>query len=43
MEEEKKYYIKPEAILIVFDNDDIISISEFSTNGFLLDGETEKW
>ena len=43
MNDNNKHFIRPEAVLIVFDNDDIISISEFSTNGFLLDGETEKW
>ena len=43
MEEKKKVFIRPEFVLIVFDNKDIITISEYDTEDFLLDGERERW
>ena len=41
--DDNKHFIKPEAVLIVFNNDDIISISECNTEDFLLDGDRERW
>ena len=38
-----KCFVKPEAIFIVFNNEDIITISESTTNGFLNDGDRERW
>ena len=38
-----KAFIVPEALLIAFDNKDIITISEYDTEDFLLDGERERW
>lgn len=43
MNDDNKRFIKPEALLIVFSNDDIISISEYSTEDFLFDGDRERW
>ena len=38
-----KRFIKPEAIFIVFNDEDIITISEGTTEGFLNDGDRERW
>ena len=43
MEVEKKRFIRPEAILITFGDEDIITISEYNTEDFLLDGDRERW
>ena len=43
MDNKDKRFIKPEAIFIVFYNEDIITISEGTTNGFLNDGDRERW
>ena len=43
MNNKQKRFIKPEAIFIVFDNEDIITISEGATTGFLNDGDRERW
>ena len=43
MKNKEQCFIKPEAILIVFNNEDIITISEGTTNGFLNDGDRERW
>ena len=43
MNKRKKHFIKPEAIFIVFNNEDIITISEGTTDGFLNDGDRERW
>ena len=43
MDNKDKCFIKPEVIFIVFDNEDIITISEGTTTGFLNDGDRERW
>lgn len=43
MDNKDKWFIKPEAILIVFNDEDIITISEGTTDGFLNDGDRERW
>ena len=43
MDNKDKCFIKPEVIFIIFDNEDIITISEGTTNGFLNDGDRERW
>ena len=43
MDNKDKCFIKPEAIFIVFNNEDIITISEGTTDGFLNDGDRERW
>ena len=43
MDNKQKLFIKPEAILIVFNDEDIITISEGTTTGFLNDGDRERW
>ena len=43
MEVEKKCFIRPEANLITFGDEDIITISEYDTEDFLLDGDRERW
>ena len=42
----KEIFIIPEALLIAFNSDDIIALSEYSTDetdGFFKDGDIEKW
>lgn len=43
MDNKYKCFIRPEAIFIVFNNEDIITISEYDTTGFLNDGDRERW
>lgn len=43
MDNNTKNFIKPEAVFIDFLNEDIITISEYETNGFLNDGDRERW
>ena len=43
MDNKNECFIKPEAIFVVFNNEDIITISEGTTNGFLNDGDRERW
>ena len=43
MKNKDKCFIQPEAILIVFNNEDIITISEGTTTGFINDGDRERW
>ena len=43
MDDKKKEFIKPEAVVVDFAIDDIITLSSYETLGFDLDGEREIW
>ena len=43
MDDKKKVFVIPEAEVIYFANDDVITLSEHATEGFLHDGEQERW
>ena len=43
MDDKRKKYLKPDAEVVDFTTDDIITISEYTTEGFLEDGDKEKW
>lgn len=43
MDDKKKTFVKPNAEVVDFADDDIITLSSYDTLGFNEDGETEEW
>ena len=43
MDDKKKKFVVPDAEVVDFATEDIVTISTFATNGFLYDGDRENW